>query len=269
MGEVVGQEPLHFQLENKPVRTKRIERLYEYVGASRVGMCLERGSIITDVYRKHRDLPPILLRATALSEILDKMSIYLLPGSLLAGNQASKPNYAPLFPEFAVDFIEEEFLNGKPYFPDERPADRIEYNREDLPKLREIIQFWRGNTHKDRLYANLPGYANIRHNCCKIRVCILRNNQTDKFGLSCAQGCCKDIGMISQIFGNIMHILLGLIGNIRHVPQSAAYGGHGQAGFPCDVLKRHQFFQVQSPCKRIPGKPGILHDRKNILKMLC
>jgi hypothetical protein len=42
MGEVVGQEPLHFQLENKPVRTKRIERLYEYVGASRVGMCLER-----------------------------------------------------------------------------------------------------------------------------------------------------------------------------------------------------------------------------------
>ena len=108
MGEVVGQEPLHFQLENKPVRTKRIERLYEYVGASRVGMCLERGSIITDVYRKHRDLPPILLRATALSEILDKMSIYLLPGSLLAGNQASKPNYAPLFPEFAVDFIEEE-----------------------------------------------------------------------------------------------------------------------------------------------------------------
>ena len=159
MGEVVGQEPLHFQLENKPVRTKRIERLYEYVGASRVGMCLERGSIITDVYRKHRDLPPMLLRATALSEILDKMSIYLLPGSLLAGNQASKPNYAPLFPEFAVDFIEEEFLNGKPYFPDERPADRIEYNREDLPKLREIIQFWRGNTHKDRLYANLPGYA--------------------------------------------------------------------------------------------------------------
>ena len=107
------------------VRTKRIERLYEYVGASRVGMCLERGSIITDVYRKHRDLPPILLRATALSEILDKMSIYLLPGSLLAGNQASKPNYAPLFPEFAVDFIEEEFLNGKPYFPDERPAARI------------------------------------------------------------------------------------------------------------------------------------------------
>lgn len=159
MGETLRQEPFHFQIENKPIRTERIERLYEYVGASRVGMCMERGRIITDVYRKHRDLPPILLRATALSEILDRMSIYILPGSLLAGNQASKPNYAPLFPEFAVDFIEEEFINGKPFFPDERPADRIEYNREDMPELKEMIDYWRGNTHKDRLYANLPDFC--------------------------------------------------------------------------------------------------------------
>ncbi len=154
-----GKEPFHFQIYQKPVRTARIDRLYEYVGASRVGMCMERGCIITRVYQENRALPPILLRAKALEEILKEMSVYILPGSLLAGNQASKPNYAPLFPEFAVDFLEEEFINGKPYYPDERPADCIEYQRSDTPKLQEIIQYWKGNTHKDRLYANLPQEA--------------------------------------------------------------------------------------------------------------
>ena len=155
----VLQEPFHFQIHQAPKRTERIERLYEYVGASKVGMCMERGRIITEVYKKNRAIPQITLRALAVKEILENMSIYILPGSLLAGNQASKPNYAPLFPEYAVDFIEQEFINGKPYFPDERPADRIEYKRSDMPELKEMIDYWKGNTHKDRLYANLPKEA--------------------------------------------------------------------------------------------------------------
>ncbi len=153
------QEPLHFQIHQKPQRTERIDKLYEYVGASRVGMCMERGRIITKVYQENRALPPIQLRAVSLKEILNKMSIYILPGSLLAGNQASRPNYAPLFPEYAIDFLEEEFIKGNPYFPDERPADKIEYLRSDMPELTEMLRFWKGNTHKDRLYANLPKEA--------------------------------------------------------------------------------------------------------------
>lgn len=152
-------EPFHYQMYQKPIRTQRIDKLYEYVGASKVGMCMERGRIITQVYQKNRHLPPILLRATALNEILNQMSLYILPGSLLAGNQGSKPNYAPLFPEFTVDFLEEEFIKGNPYFPDERPADCIEYQRENVTELQEIISYWKGNTHKDRLYANLPPEA--------------------------------------------------------------------------------------------------------------
>ena len=51
--ETMSQEPFHFQMYQAPKRTKRIDKLYEYVGASKVGMCLERGKIITDVYMKH------------------------------------------------------------------------------------------------------------------------------------------------------------------------------------------------------------------------
>lgn len=50
--ETMSQEPFHFQMYQAPKRTKRIDKLYEYVGASKVGMCLERGKIITDVYMK-------------------------------------------------------------------------------------------------------------------------------------------------------------------------------------------------------------------------
>lgn len=157
--EELEREPFHFQIHQKPKRSERINKLYEYVGASKVGMCMERGRIITEVYQKNQAVPPITLRALAVKNILNKMSIYILPGSLLAGNQASKPNYAPLFPEYAVDFLEEEFIHGKPYFPDERPADKIEYNRSDVPELEKIISYWKGNTHKDRLYANLPQEA--------------------------------------------------------------------------------------------------------------
>ncbi len=157
--EIADNEPFHYQMHQKPVRTQRIDHLYQVVGASKVGMCMERGRIITEVYQNNRDLTPIQLRAAALKEILNKMSIYILPGSLLAGNQASRPNYAPLFPEYAVDFLEEEFIHGKPYYPDKRPADKIEYKRSDVPELEQIIHFWKGNTHKDRLYANLPPEA--------------------------------------------------------------------------------------------------------------
>ena len=74
--ETMSQEPFHFQMYQAPKRTKRIDKLYEYVGASKVGMCLERGKIITDVYMKNQSVPPIILRAIALKEILNKMSIY-------------------------------------------------------------------------------------------------------------------------------------------------------------------------------------------------
>ena len=90
--EIADNEPFHYQMHQKPVRTQRIDHLYQVVGASKVGMCMERGRIITEVYQNNRDLTPIQLRAAALKEILNKMSIYILPGSLLAGNQASRPN---------------------------------------------------------------------------------------------------------------------------------------------------------------------------------
>lgn len=154
-----GTEPLHFQLAQPAVRTGRIERMLAHVQACNAGVCIERARYYTQSYRKTQAHPEIIRRAKALAHTLENISMYVLPGSLLLGNQASQPNQSPLFPEFTIDFLRDEILGGKPYFPPERPADKFEIRDEILPELEEIIDFWDGQTHRERVYARLPKEA--------------------------------------------------------------------------------------------------------------
>jgi pyruvate formate-lyase/glycerol dehydratase family glycyl radical enzyme len=147
---------LHFQYAVKPERTSRIERLLDIVHGTKPGICVERGKLVTEAYKENEAQPTIIKRAKALDKILTNMSLYIMEGSLLVGNQASKPRWAPLFPEFAVSWLEEEIFEGKPYHPADRPADPFIVPEEDLPAFREIFDYWRGKTHMDRVYANLP-----------------------------------------------------------------------------------------------------------------
>ena len=109
------------------------------------------------------DQVPIKRRANAMDHVLQNMSIYILPGSLFAGNQASHPRWAPLFPEFDMEWMESEMLNGDPYFPDKRPEDRYIIREEDKPVIQEICDFWRGQTVTDMLRTRLPKEALATH----------------------------------------------------------------------------------------------------------
>lgn len=158
MGEVNS-----FQIDTQPVRTKRIDELHKYVTSFEYGICVERGKYLTDFYRDHMDMAPIVRRAKAIDYVLEKMSIYIMPGSLFAGNQASKPRWAPLFPEFEVEWVEEEMIKGNPYYPWERPADKYILPQENSPVIQEICDWWRGRTHTDTLRARLPKEALATH----------------------------------------------------------------------------------------------------------
>jgi formate C-acetyltransferase len=152
-------EPLNFQFEIPPVRSDRVEKMLGYVNSVRAGICLERARYYTESYKRTESLPQIVRRAMALENTLEKMSLYLLPGSLLLGNQASRPNYSPLFPDFTTDFLKRELFDRKPYFPSERPADKFDIDESLLPELESILDYWQGKTHKARVYARLPAEA--------------------------------------------------------------------------------------------------------------
>ncbi|MCU6736634.1 pyruvate formate lyase family protein [Diplocloster agilis] len=152
-----------YQISTEPVRTERIDRLHRYITSSKYGICVERGRLLTEYYRAHTDEAPIKRRANGMNHVLQNMSIYILPGSMFAGNQASHPRWAPLFPEFDMEWMESEMLNGDPYFPDQRPEDRYILREEDKLAIREICDFWKGQTVTDMLRTRLPKEALATH----------------------------------------------------------------------------------------------------------
>ena len=152
-----------YQISTKPKRTERIDRLQKYITSSKYGICVERGRLLTEYYREHPDETPIIRRAKAIDHVLQNMSIYIMPGSLFAGNQASHPRWAPLFPEYEVEWVEKEMIHGDPYFPDQRPADKYVLREEDKPVIQEICDWWKGQTVTDLLRTRLPEEALKTH----------------------------------------------------------------------------------------------------------
>ncbi len=115
-------------------------------------VCHERAAIVTECYdRLAGELSPILLRAHALAAVLDRMSIFIGPDELIVGNQASRPRAAPVFPEYAWEWILEE-LDSLPA----RTADRFAVPTESRESLRETLPRWRGRSFRERAVRALP-----------------------------------------------------------------------------------------------------------------
>jgi len=122
----------------------RTERLKETLLESEPSLCAERAVALTASWRETEGEPVPIRRALAFARVLHEMSIYIRPGELVVGNQASKPRAAPFFPEYAVAWLENELEEL-----DQRPVDRFTVSPAAKADLREVIAFWRGKTHND------------------------------------------------------------------------------------------------------------------------
>lgn len=136
------------------VSSIRVKKLREDVLSRVPGVCIERARFYTEVYRENEALPVYLKRAIALQRTLENMSIYILDGELIVGNQACAPRTAPVFPEYAVEWIEKE-LEEKGNF-DKRAGDVFHLPEEHKEELLEIIKFWKGKTLYDHCMASMP-----------------------------------------------------------------------------------------------------------------
>jgi formate C-acetyltransferase len=130
--------------ENKKV-SKRIQRLREKVLSAKPSVCTERAKFYTTVYKNNEDKPVIIKRALALEKTLKEMTIFIDEGELIVGNHSSQLRAAPIFPEYAVDWLPEE-MNDL----DKRPGDAFFITEEHKKELVEIADWWKGKVLYDK-----------------------------------------------------------------------------------------------------------------------
>lgn len=136
--------------------TPRMHAFREELVHAKAKVCVERARITTDTYRENMDQPLALRRALMYRNALAGMSIYIEPQTLLAGNQASSNRAAPIFPEYAMDWVIDELDQF-----DKRDGDRFYITEENKQVLREIAPFWKHNTLKERGLAAMPADAKV------------------------------------------------------------------------------------------------------------
>lgn len=129
-------------------RSRRIETLRNFLIDSTPRICSERAVAVTEIYQTCSQDHILIKRAKALKHVLETMSIFILDGELLVGNQASAPRSAPVFPEFSIQWLIDE-LDGIPQRPDQRKGDLFLISEEHEAKIRSIAGFWKGKTHAE------------------------------------------------------------------------------------------------------------------------
>lgn len=136
--------------------TIRMHNFREELLNAKSMVCVERAKFTTESYKEHADKPMVLRRALCLENILKNMTIFIEDDTVIAGNQASSNRSAPIFPEYAMDWVIDELDEFE-----KRDGD-IFYITEDAKKvLKEIAPFWEHKTLKDRGLAGMPAESRI------------------------------------------------------------------------------------------------------------
>lgn len=124
----------------------RTERIKAYILNNAPEICTERARIYTEECLGNMAQPVDVRRAKAFRRFLNEMTLYIGPDDLLLGNTASKPLAASLFPEYAVDWIEDELDTFET-----RPRQRFVIPAGRKEEIRAICKVWDGKTHFDRV----------------------------------------------------------------------------------------------------------------------
>lgn len=136
--------------------TPRMNDFREELLNAKPMVCAERAKITTETYKENMDQPLSIRRARMLKNILQGISIYIEPQTLIAGNQASSNRSAPIFPEYAMDWVIAELDEF-----DKRDGDRFNITEENKQVLRDIASFWEHNTTKERGLAAMPAESKV------------------------------------------------------------------------------------------------------------
>ena len=134
--------------------SSRTAQLRDEILAIRPEVCVERAILTTRAYQEHEQDQVVLKRAYMLREILTSMTIYIEDNTLIVGNQAGKNRAAPIFPEYAMDWVIRELDDFE-----KRDGDAFYISEANKQILRSLYPYWKGRTLQDKGYASFPDQA--------------------------------------------------------------------------------------------------------------
>ena len=136
--------------------TERMNDFREELLETKASIDATRAVITTEAYKQHADKPIIVKRAYMLKSILEKMPIFIEKQTLIVGNQAKANRAAPIFPEYAMDWVIRELDEFE-----KRDGDVFYIDEETKEELRNIAPYWEHNTTIDKGLANIPPSSRI------------------------------------------------------------------------------------------------------------
>lgn len=112
---------------------------------------IARARLLTQSYKETEGQPMPIRRSKALRKILSEMPIYIHDGQLIVGNQGERSRAGLIFPEFQWDITLHEMETWET-----RPGDRFIITKEQQTELKDLLEYWKGKTVKDLVFAALP-----------------------------------------------------------------------------------------------------------------
>lgn len=135
---------------------KRTAAIRKRILDTQPSVCTQRAVYTTEAYRAHEQDQVVLKRAYMVDAVLRSMTIFIDPDELIVGNHASANRAAPIFPEYAMDWVIAELDEfGK------RDGDRFIISEQNKQILRDIYPYWKNRTTKDKGYAAFPAESRL------------------------------------------------------------------------------------------------------------
>ncbi|MFX1425274.1 MAG: pyruvate formate lyase family protein, partial [Promethearchaeota archaeon] len=118
---------------------ERISRMTDKLNHAPHEICIERGRLFTESYKKTKEEDPVIRFAKAMHYYLTNMTLKIWEDEYIIGNRCTKYVGTPLFPEARIDTIEQDLD-----MYDTRPIQKLFLTELERQIIREeLIPYWK------------------------------------------------------------------------------------------------------------------------------
>lgn len=130
-------------LTENPSPFPRINKMLDWLKNLDSTADSQRAMIVTECDRKYAMYPQNIKWAMTLRELYQRVSINIWEDELIVGELVAPPNSAPIYPEFSIDWLVEEFRD-RPM--EDRKNDRYVVDKKVIEDVYSIQDYWKGKT---------------------------------------------------------------------------------------------------------------------------